>query len=78
MDLHSQSFYIVGAVGSSCKVRKVKLNLIPTLVQTHRHGAYERFNPSGRLIIASAEPAPDIFIIQNLFNTIDIIISKDN
>jgi len=78
MDLHPQSFNIVGAVGSSCKVRKVKLNLIPTLVQTHGHGAYERFYTSGRLIIASAEPAPHIFIIQNLFNTIDFIIAKDN
>lgn len=50
MDLHSERFDIVGAVGSASEVRQVELNLIPALVKTHGHSADEGLH-SGRTLI---------------------------
>ena len=42
VNLHSQSFDIVGSVRSSGEIRKVELNLVPALIKSHGHGANER------------------------------------
>ena len=39
VDLHPQSLDVVCAVGSPSKVGQVELNLIPAIVQSHRHCA---------------------------------------
>ena len=46
MDLHTKSLDVVGAVRSSSEIRKVELDLVPTLIETHRHGADERLHSS--------------------------------
>ena len=42
--LYSQRLNVVGPVGSSGEVRQVKLDLVPAVVQPHRHGADEWLN----------------------------------
>ena len=41
---HSQRFYVVASVGAPREIRKVKLDLIPSLIQTHRHSTNERLD----------------------------------
>jgi len=47
VDLDTQGFNVVSAVCSSREVGEIELNLVPTLVQAHRHCANERLD-SGR------------------------------
>lgn len=61
-----KSFYIVRPVGSPGKIGQVELNLIPSLIQPHRHSANEWFDSGGRLIIRCSESPPDILIIEDL------------
>ena len=50
MQLHSEGFDVVGSIGTPRKVGQIELNLIPTLVQSHRHGANEGLHSGGALI----------------------------
>lgn len=65
MDLHSQRLNVVGTVGSSCEIRQVELNLIPTLIQSHGHCAYKGLDTGSRLIIRCSESSADVLVIQN-------------
>jgi hypothetical protein len=49
VDLHAQSLYVIGAVSAPGEVGKVELDLIPALVQSHRHGANEGLHACGGL-----------------------------
>lgn len=49
MDLNSQSLDIVSPVSAAREIGEVKLDLIPALVQSHRHCADERLHPRGAL-----------------------------
>ena len=63
MDLDSQRFDVVGTIRSTGKVAQVELNLIPTVVQSHGHGADEGLDARRRLVVRGPEAASDIFII---------------
>ena len=64
--LYSQRLNVVCSVGSSSEVRQVKLDLVPPIVQSHGHGAYERLHPGRGLVVGGSESSTDIFIIQHL------------
>ena len=66
MNLNPQRLHVVGPVSSPGEVGQVELDLIPALVQSHRHRAYERLHSGGGLIVACSEPSPHVFIIQDL------------
>ena len=66
MNLHSKSLDVVSAVGSASKVRKVKLDLVPTFVQPHRHSTDEWLHTRGGLIVGGSESTPNIFVVQHL------------
>ena len=66
VDLNSQSLYIIGTVGSSSEIRQVELNLIPTFIESHGHGADEWLDSGGRLIVGGSESSSDTLIIENL------------
>lgn len=66
VQLHPQCFNIISAISPSCKVAQIELNLIPSFVKSHRHGANERFYPGSALVVRSAEPPPNVFIVQYL------------
>lgn len=63
VDGHSQGFNVVGAVSPTREVGQVELDLVPALIQPHRHCADEGLHSSGGLVIGGPEPAPDILII---------------
>ena len=66
MDSHSECFYVVATVGSSCEVREVELYLIPAFVEPHRHGTDEGFDPGGGLVVGCSEASAYVFVIENL------------
>ena len=67
MNLDSKGLYVVGTVSSSGEIRQVELNLIPSLIKSHRHGTDERLYSCGRLIVGSSESSSNIFVVQNLY-----------
>ena len=46
MDLDSERLDIVGSICSAGEVGQVELDLVPALVESHRHRADERFHTS--------------------------------
>ena len=66
MDLDPEGLHVVGPVSSPCEVRQVELDLIPALVQPHRHGADEGLHSGGGLVVAGSESPPDVLVIQDL------------
>jgi len=63
VDLNSERFDVVGSVGSSCEIGEIELDLIPSVVQSHRHRADERLHASRRLVIRSPETTPHVLIV---------------
>ena len=51
VDLNSQGLYVVSTVSSSGEIGQVELNLIPSLIKSHRHGADEGLDTGGTLIV---------------------------
>lgn len=66
MDLDPQSLNVICPVGSLGEIGKVELNLVPSVIKSHWHGANEGLNPRGRLIVRGPEPPPDVFVIEDL------------
>jgi len=62
----TQSLYIIGPIGPASKVRKVELDLIPTLIESHGHGAYEWLYTSGGLVIRCSKSPSHVFVVQDL------------
>ena len=66
VDLDPEGLHVVGPVSSPREVRQVELDLIPALVQPHRHGADEGLHSGGGLVVAGSESPPDVLVIQDL------------
>ena len=77
VDLHSkwsvtglkylpQGLNVVGSVGTSGEVGQVELNLIPTLVQSHGHGADEGLDTGGGLVVTGSKSATHVLVIKDL------------
>lgn len=66
MNLNPQRFYVVCPVGTTCEIGQVELNLIPSLIQSHGHGANEWLYPRSRLVIAGPKATSYVFIVQDL------------
>ncbi len=64
--LDPKSLNVVGSVGPPGEVREVELDLVPPIVQSHGHGADERFHSGRWLVVGGSESPTDIFVIQNL------------
>lgn len=64
--MNSQGLDVVGTVGTSRKVRQVKLNLIPAIVEPHGHGTNERLDSSSTLIVAGSEASAHILVVKHL------------
>merc|ERR1712078_595644 len=65
VDLHAERLDVVRAIRSARKVRQVELDLIPSLVKTHRHSADERLHPRRRLVVGGTEPPTNVLVIKN-------------
>ena len=66
VDLNPQRLHVVGPVGSPREVRQVELDLVPALVQSHRHRADEGLHSGGGLVVTRSESSPDVLVIQDL------------
>ena len=66
VDLDSKGLYVVGTVSSSREIRQVELNLIPALIKSHRHGANERLDSGGGLIVRGSESSSYALVIEYL------------
>lgn len=66
VDLHAKRFDVIGSVGSPREVGQIELDLIPALVESHRHRADEWLDASGGLVVAGTEASAHIFIVQHL------------
>ena len=66
MNLHAQCLDVVGTVGPPREVTQVELDLVPALVEAHRHRADEGLDPGGRLVVGGAEPAADVLVVEDL------------
>merc|ERR1712139_96432 len=56
MYLHTQRLDVVRAISTARKVRQIELDLVPPLVQTHRHCADKRLHARRALVIRSTKP----------------------
>ena len=59
-------FNIVGSIGTSSEIGEVELNLIPTLVQSHGHGADEGLDTGGGLVVTGSKSATHVLVIKDL------------
>jgi len=66
MYLDSQGLNVVRTISSSCEIGQVELNLVPALIESHRHGTDEWLHSCSRLIIRSSESSSNVFIIKDL------------
>mmetsp|Transcript_15465 Transcript_15465/g.46749 ORF Transcript_15465/g.46749 Transcript_15465/m.46749 type:complete len:324 (+) Transcript_15465:184-1155(+) len=66
VDLHAERLNVVGAVRAAGEVAQVELDLVPAIVQAHRHGADKRLDPGRGLIVGCAEPPPDPLVVLDL------------
>jgi len=66
VNLNAQRLNVVGAVRTASEVGQVELDLVPALVQTHRHRADERLHSGRRLVVRRTESASNVLIVQNL------------
>merc|ERR1719146_248473 len=60
VDLHAQRLDVVRAVGAAREVREVELDLVPALVEAHRHRADERLDARRGLVVGGAEAPADV------------------
>ena len=66
MNLDPQGLYVIGTVSSSCEIRQVKLNLIPSFIESHWHGANEWLHTGGRLIVGGSETTANVLVVKHL------------
>jgi hypothetical protein len=66
MDLNPQGFNIVRAVGTTREVRQIKLDLVPSLIQPHRHSADKWLHAGRTLIVTRSETTSHVLVIQHL------------
>ena len=64
--MYAKGLDVVGAVRSAGEVRQVELDLVPAVVQPHRHRADERLDACRALVVAGAEPSTDVLVVKHL------------
>ena len=64
--LHSKGLNVVCAVRSPGKIGQIKLDLVPAIIQPHRHRADEGFDPRCRLVVGGPKPPTSVLVVQYL------------
>ena len=65
VNLKPKRLDVVGAVRASGKVGEVKLDLVPSGVEPHRHGANKRLDAGRRLVVGRAKAPAHVLIIEH-------------
>jgi hypothetical protein len=66
MNLNTQGFNVTRPVSTLRKIRQIKLDLVPSLVQPERHRANERLNSSRAQVIGSTEASSNTLVVEHL------------
>jgi len=66
MDLHPKRLNVVRTIRTTRKVRKIELNLVPALIEPHRHCANERLDTCGTLVVGCTEATAHVLVIKHL------------
>jgi hypothetical protein len=66
VNLNAEGLDVVGTISTASEIGKVELNLIPTFVETHGHGADEGLNACGGLVVGGAEATAETLVVENL------------
>ena len=66
MDRDSEGFNVVATIGPASEVWQVELDLIPSLIEPHGHGADEGLDPGRRLVVRSPKSSANVFVIKDL------------
>ena len=64
--LYSQGLDVVRAVCAAGEIAEIELDLVPAIIQTHRHCADKGLHARGRLVVGCPEPAAHILVVQHL------------
>jgi len=67
VDLHTQGFDVIGSVCTASEVREIKLDLIPTFVESHGHGTDEWLDTCSGLVIGGSEAATNVLVVKDLY-----------
>eukprot|EP00316_Scyphosphaera_apsteinii_P003572 CAMPEP_0119345530 /NCGR_PEP_ID=MMETSP1333-20130426/107536_1 /TAXON_ID=418940 /ORGANISM="Scyphosphaera apsteinii, Strain RCC1455" /LENGTH=97 /DNA_ID=CAMNT_0007358005 /DNA_START=928 /DNA_END=1221 /DNA_ORIENTATION=+ len=66
MDLHAERLNVVGAIRAASEIRQVELDLVPSLIKPHGHGADERLHACRALVVGSPEAPPHVLVVEDL------------
>ena len=66
MNLNSQRLNIVGSVCTAREIGEIELNLVPSLIKPHGHGAYKWLHSRGGLVVRCPEAPAHILVIEHL------------
>jgi hypothetical protein len=61
-----ESFNVVGTVSTSGEIGQVELNLIPSFIESHGHGADEGLDTCCALVVRGSESPAHVLVIENL------------
>lgn len=78
MNLNSKGLYVVGSVSSSCEIGQVELNLIPTLIKSHGHGANKWLDSGGGLVVGGSESTSNALVIKDLYLKSEVLLQVLN
>jgi len=65
-DLDAECLDVVGAVRPPREVREVELDLVPAVIESHRHRTDKRLHTRRALVVAGAESPTHVLVVQNL------------
>ena len=57
---------VVGTVGTAGEIGQVELNLIPSFVESHGHGANEGLYAGSALVVGGTEATADVLVVKDL------------
>mmetsp|Transcript_84094 Transcript_84094/g.228368 ORF Transcript_84094/g.228368 Transcript_84094/m.228368 type:complete len:205 (+) Transcript_84094:81-695(+) len=65
VELHTERLDVVRAVRAAREVGQVELDLVPALIEAHRHRADEGLHARGTLVVRGPEAAAHLLVIQH-------------
>ena len=74
--LDTESLDVVGAVRSAGEVGQVELDLVPAVVQSHRHRADEWLDARRALVVTRAEPTSHVLVVQHLHRHLLLLLAR--
>ena len=78
MDLDTKGLDVVRAVRATREVGQIELDLVPPVVQPHRHRADERLHTGFPLVVGRPEPPPNTLVVKYLDFEGEVLLQLDH